>query len=187
MRRCARPGLFRTPSRSEDLLRAAAIKQRAQKTPVVGWAFVRLNSFVGLARPCHRFSMTGRRLAAMTTHNKFMHSSKSCRKIPKAGHNAHGKNASCGERAFDRSHAPRGNAAWDAPRPARQCKAQDQRRGDAERHGMHSHAERGNDHRRQARPDSTNNASNPIKSGTFATCSPTCTAASSSGHSGTST
>src|SRR5471032_1873373 len=55
VRRCARPGLFRTPSRSEDLLRAAAIKQRAQKTPVVDWAFVRLNSFVGLARPCHRF------------------------------------------------------------------------------------------------------------------------------------
>jgi hypothetical protein len=27
VRRCARPGLFRTPSRSEDLLRAATIKQ----------------------------------------------------------------------------------------------------------------------------------------------------------------
>eukprot|EP01133_Synstelium_polycarpum_P001560 gene1560-1821_t len=39
----------------------------------------------------------------------------------------------------------------------------------------------------QANPASTNNASNPIKSGTLATCSPTCTAANSSGHNGTST
>ncbi|CAI8934136.1 hypothetical protein EMIT0P294_30529 [Pseudomonas sp. IT-P294] len=37
----------------------------------------------------------------------------------------------------DRSHALRGNAAKDAPRSA--CAS------DAERHGMHSHAERGND------------------------------------------
>ncbi|KAA0994301.1 hypothetical protein FQ192_13260 [Pseudomonas sp. ANT_J12] len=36
----------------------------------------------------------------------------------------------------DRSHAPLGNAARDAPRPYG---------GDAERHGLHSHAERGND------------------------------------------
>jgi hypothetical protein len=36
----------------------------------------------------------------------------------------------------DCSHAPRGNGASDAPRPA----------GDAERQGMHYHAERGNDH-----------------------------------------
>ncbi|SED90075.1 hypothetical protein SAMN04515675_3053 [Pseudomonas costantinii] len=46
---------------------------------------------------------------------------------------------------FDRSHALRGNAAWDAPRPASQCKAQALRSCDAERHGMHAHAERGND------------------------------------------
>ncbi|RZI22403.1 hypothetical protein EUX58_19425, partial [Pseudomonas sp. 770NI] len=38
----------------------------------------------------------------------------------------------------DRSHALRGNAASDALRPAL-------RKGDAERHRMHSHAERGND------------------------------------------
>ena len=38
----------------------------------------------------------------------------------------------------DRSHALRGNAARDAPRSASEC--------DAERHGMHSHAERGDDH-----------------------------------------
>ncbi|MBD0703262.1 hypothetical protein CF597_09615 [Pseudomonas sp. PSB1] len=39
--------------------------------------------------------------------------------------------------SIDRSHALRGNTARDAPRSAS--------RGDAERHGMHSHAERGND------------------------------------------
>ena len=47
-------------------------------------------------------------------------------------------NASPSPDASDRSHAPRGNAAPDAPRPAL-------REGDAERHRMHSHAERGND------------------------------------------
>ena len=46
---------------------------------------------------------------------------------------------------LDRSHALRGNAAWDAPRPASQRYAQVLRNGDAERHGMHYHAERGND------------------------------------------
>ncbi|KAA0988498.1 hypothetical protein FQ192_15710 [Pseudomonas sp. ANT_J12] len=35
----------------------------------------------------------------------------------------------------------RGNASWDAPRP-----------GDAERHGLHSHAERGNDQGVRAQP-----------------------------------
>ncbi|RAI68925.1 hypothetical protein DOZ69_04925 [Pseudomonas fluorescens] len=39
----------------------------------------------------------------------------------------------------DRSHAPRGNAASDAPRHAF---------WDAERPGRHSHAERGNDQRK---------------------------------------
>ncbi|CAN2977175.1 hypothetical protein METHPM2_430010 [Pseudomonas sp. PM2] len=42
---------------------------------------------------------------------------------------------------LDRSHALRGNAAPDAPRPAL-------REGDAERHKMHSHTERGNDQKR---------------------------------------
>ena len=42
----------------------------------------------------------------------------------------------------DRSHAPRGNAAWGRVR------ASALRNGDAERHGMHSHAKRGNDHYR---------------------------------------
>ena len=46
-------------------------------------------------------------------------------------------------RNTDRSHAPRGNAAPDAPRPADD--AHSGRGSDAERHGMHSHAERGND------------------------------------------
>ena len=36
-------------------------------------------------------------------------------------------------------------------------------------------------------PASTNNCSSANKSGTFATCSPTCTAACSSAHNGTST
>ena len=36
-------------------------------------------------------------------------------------------------------------------------------------------------------PASTNNASSANRSGTFATCSPTCTAARSSAHNGTST
>ena len=39
----------------------------------------------------------------------------------------------------DRSHAPRGNAALDAPRPLL--------RRDAERHRRRYHAERGNEHR----------------------------------------
>ncbi len=43
----------------------------------------------------------------------------------------------------DRSLAPRGNAAPDAPRPADD--AHSGRGSDAERHGMHTHAERGND------------------------------------------
>ncbi|POA29730.1 hypothetical protein C1891_27245 [Pseudomonas sp. GW456-12-1-14-TSB6] len=38
----------------------------------------------------------------------------------------------------DRSHALRGNASRDAPRSSSG--------GDAERPGLHSHAERGNDH-----------------------------------------
>ena len=46
---------------------------------------------------------------------------------------------------FDRSHALRDNAAPDAPRPSDD--AYSGHRGDAERHGMHSHAERGNDQR----------------------------------------
>ncbi len=41
----------------------------------------------------------------------------------------------------DRSHAPRGNANPDAPRPASALK-----QSDAERLGLHAHAERGNDH-----------------------------------------
>ena len=45
----------------------------------------------------------------------------------------------------DRSHALRGNATWDAPRPAF-CNDLHLRTGDAERHEMHYHAERGNDH-----------------------------------------
>ncbi len=40
-----------------------------------------------------------------------------------------------GRSPHDRSHAPRGNASMDAPRPL----------WDAERPGLHSHAERGND------------------------------------------
>jgi hypothetical protein len=47
--------------------------------------------------------------------------------------------------ALIRSHAPRGNAAPAAPRPSDD--AYSGRGGDAERHGMHSHAERGNDQR----------------------------------------
>ncbi len=42
---------------------------------------------------------------------------------------------------LDRSHAPRGHAAPDALRPAGHGYLE----GDAERHWMHSHAERGND------------------------------------------
>lgn len=84
MRRCARPGLFRTPSRPEDLLRAAAIKQRAQKTPV-GWLGVRTPK--QFRRTCTSvspfFAITGRRLGALTARDKFMHSPKSCRKNPK--------------------------------------------------------------------------------------------------------
>ena len=45
----------------------------------------------------------------------------------------------------DRSHALRGNATWDATRPAF-CNDLHLRTGDAERHEMHYHAERGNDH-----------------------------------------
>ena len=85
MRRCARPGLFRTPSRSEDLLRAAAIKQRAQKTPV-GWLGVCTPK--QFRRTCTSvspfFAMTGRRLGVRTSHHKFMQSPKSCRKNPNA-------------------------------------------------------------------------------------------------------
>jgi hypothetical protein len=43
----------------------------------------------------------------------------------------------------DRSHAPRGNAAPDAPRP--EMTRIQAWRGDAERHEMHAHAERRND------------------------------------------
>ena len=46
-----------------------------------------------------------------------------------------------------RSHAQQRNAAGDALRPAL---------GDAERHGMHSHAERGNDHNRPPLPRPSN-------------------------------
>jgi len=56
------------------------------------------------------------------------------------------------EGIFDHSHAPRGNAAGDALRPAV---------GDAERHGMHSHAERGNEQQHPAR----RLAGNPLGSG----------------------
>ncbi|AZF39824.1 DNA polymerase III epsilon subunit [Pseudomonas sp. R4-39-08] len=139
MRRCARPGLFRTPSRSEDLLRAAAIKQRAQKTPV-GWQGVCTPK--QFRRTCTSvspfFAMTGRRLGARAAWDKFMHGPKSCGKNPKS-------------RLSDRSHAPRGNAAGDAPRPASPRNTKALRKGDAKRHGMHSHAERGDDHRQLLR------------------------------------
>ena len=85
VRRCARPGLFRTPSRSEDLLRAAAIKQRAQKTPVVWLGVCTPKQF---RRTCTSvspfFAMTERRLGVRTSHHKFMHSPKSCGKNPKS-------------------------------------------------------------------------------------------------------
>jgi hypothetical protein len=42
----------------------------------------------------------------------------------------------------DRSHAPRGNAAVDAPRPV----------VDVERRGLHAHAERGHDQIRNTAP-----------------------------------
>lgn len=84
VRRCARPGLFRTPSRSEDLLRAAAIKQRAQKTPVEWLGVCTPKQF---RRTCTSvspfFAMTGRRLGVRTSHHTFMHSPKSCGKNPK--------------------------------------------------------------------------------------------------------
>lgn len=40
--------------------------------------------------------------------------------------------------AYDRSCAPRGNAAWDAPRPANRRPTWRLRTSDAERHGMYS-------------------------------------------------
>ena len=49
----------------------------------------------------------------------------------------------------DCSHAPRGNTAPDAPRP--EDDAHSAGGGDAERHRMHSHAERGDDHHARAR------------------------------------
>ena len=122
MRRCARPGLFRTPSRSEDLLRAAAIKQRAQKTPV-GWLGVCTPK--QFRRTCTSvspfFAMTRRRLGALAARDKFMHSPKSCRKNPRAAHSPQGKALSVAS-----GLAPR----WAAKQPqADQCGVSDVNRG----------------------------------------------------------
>ena len=54
------------------------------------------------------------------------------------------------KRKFDRSHALRGNASWDAPRPGKHARLEPCAPCDAERHVLHSHAERGNDRRSEA-------------------------------------